>query len=145
MLRVACSLIGDLRGGDVDFAEIAGGELERGGPEVLELSPLSPLTLRVGDSRNFWAGRVFFGQPHIPPNMKTNILLLTTVLAASAALVTLIPVNAIAVAGNALLALGILAVFAIDYRRAFRPLAPPGQVLSFGAGSRSPAALVRAA
>jgi hypothetical protein len=97
------------------------------------------------DSRNFSNEGVFLGQQHIPPNMKTNILLLTTVLAAVAALVTLIPVNAIADAGNALLALGILAVFAIDYRRAFRPLAPPARVLSFAAGSRPAAALGRAA
>lgn len=77
--------------------------------------------------------------------MKSNILLLSTVLAAVAALVALIPVNALADAGNALVALGILAIFAVDYGRTLAPPRFSARVLAFDAGGRRPIDLGRAA
>lgn len=77
--------------------------------------------------------------------MKSNILLLSTVLAAMAALVALVPVSALAPVGSALFALGILAVFAIDYGRAFAPRRLPAEILAFEAGGRRPVDLDNAA
>jgi hypothetical protein len=77
--------------------------------------------------------------------MKSTLLLVSTVLAATAALVTLVPVNTLASVGNALVALGILAIFAIDYSGVLRPVRAPAQILAFEPGTRVPLDLGRAA
>jgi hypothetical protein len=61
--------------------------------------------------------------------MKSNILVLSSVLAVIAALIVLLPVGALATGGNALVALGILAVFAADYGRALQPVRLPSRRL----------------
>src|SRR5665811_1338474 len=58
--------------------------------------------------------------------------------AAMAALVALVPVSALAPVGSALFALSILAVFAIDYGRAFAPRRLPAEILAFEVGGRRP-------
>jgi hypothetical protein len=77
--------------------------------------------------------------------MKSTILLVSTVLAATAALVTLVPVNTLATVGNTLVALGILAIFAIDYSGIIRPPRAPAQILPFEPGARASLDLGRAA
>ena len=67
--------------------------------------------------------------------MKTNILSLSSVLAASAALVTAsVGVVASVVAYSVV---GVLAIFALDYRRNLAPISLPADVVPFNPGSRS--------
>jgi hypothetical protein len=76
------------------------------------------------DNRNFGGGGVFFGQ-HNPQNtMKSNILAISSVLAAISALVIL-PVSA-AAAGTAFMAVAVLAALTADYGRNFKPLSLQG-------------------
>jgi hypothetical protein len=70
--------------------------------------------------------------------MKSNIIIVSSVLAAGAALAAF-PVSAIAAAGNVLLALGILAVFVTDYGRALKPLRPSAEIIAFNSIGPGPA------
>jgi Na+-transporting NADH:ubiquinone oxidoreductase subunit NqrD len=63
--------------------------------------------------------------------MKTNILSLSSALAASAALITAI------VGGVAFTVVGVLAIFALDYRRTLAPVSLPADVVPFNPTGRS--------
>jgi hypothetical protein len=67
--------------------------------------------------------------------MKTNILSLSSALAASAALVTAtVGVVASVVAYTVV---GVLAIFALDYRRTLAPVSVPADVVPFNPAGRS--------
>lgn len=67
--------------------------------------------------------------------MKTNILSLSSVLAASAALVT--ATVGVVASGIAFTVVGVLAIFALDYRRTLAPLSLPADVVPFNPTGRS--------
>jgi hypothetical protein len=75
--------------------------------------------------------------------MKSNILLISAVLAAIAALL-LLPVNA-AAAGVAFTAAGVFSVFMSDYGRSIRPVRVSAQIVPFSAAGITPARLNEAA
>jgi hypothetical protein len=76
--------------------------------------------------------------------MKTNLLLLSLVLAATAAL-SLAPVRALAASGDIITVAGILTVFFIDYGRSLRPRRTPGALIAFDSPAPTPAGLREAA
>jgi hypothetical protein len=78
------------------------------------------------DCRNFGGGGVFFGVTQTLINMKTNILAITSVLAAFAVL----PLST-AAAGILFVAIGILAVFAADYGRTLAPMSVRAEIVPF--------------
>ena len=67
--------------------------------------------------------------------MKTNILSISSVLAASAALV-LASAGVIA-AGIAFTVAGVLAIFAMDYSRTISPVRLPAEIIPFNPSGRS--------
>jgi hypothetical protein len=75
--------------------------------------------------------------------MKSNILLVSAVLAAIAA-VFLLPVSA-AAAGVAFTAAGVFSVFMSDYGRSIKPLRASAQIVPFGDSGFAPDRLNRAA
>ena len=76
--------------------------------------------------------------------MKSNLLLLSLVLAATAAL-SLAPVRALAASGDIITVAGILAVFFIDYGRSLRPRQISGRILAFDPPAPTPAGMREAA
>ena len=70
---------------------------------------------------------VFFGQLKNTTNMKNNLLSISSILAASAALVT--ATVGIVASGIAFTVVGVLAIFALDYRRTLAPIGLPAEVV----------------
>lgn len=75
--------------------------------------------------------------------MKSNLLTISSVLAAASAFVIL-PVSA-AAAGITFTVTGILAVFVADYSRDIRPLSLPAEIIPFDPTGRMPAVFSKAA
>ncbi len=67
--------------------------------------------------------------------MKLNILSISTVLVAAAALVT-VPAGAIATGGSIITIIGILSVFVTDYGRVIKPCRKPARAIVAGANKR---------
>ena len=66
--------------------------------------------------------------------MKTNLLSLSSIAAASAALVT--ATVGVAASGVAFTVVGVLAIFALDYRRAIAPVSVPAEAVALSPDSR---------
>jgi len=67
--------------------------------------------------------------------MKTHLLSVSSIIAASAALVT--ATVGIVTSGIAFIVIGVLAIFALDYRRTLAPLTLPAEVVPFNPTGRS--------
>jgi len=67
------------------------------------------------------------GQQESQTNMKTNLLSLASALAASAALI--LSFAGVVAAGVAFTVAGVLAIFALDYRRTLAPIGLPAEVV----------------
>jgi hypothetical protein len=67
--------------------------------------------------------------------MNTNLLSISSVLAASAALVT--ATVGVVASGIAFTVVGVLAIFALDYRRTLAPVTLPAEVVPFNPTGRS--------
>ena len=67
--------------------------------------------------------------------MNNNLLSISSVLAASAAFVT--ATVGVVASGITFTVVGVLAIFALDYRRTLAPLSLPGEVVPFTPGRRS--------
>lgn len=78
---------------------------------------------------------VFFGQLKNTTKMKNNILSISSLLAASAALVT--ATVGVVASGIAFTVVGVLAIFALDYRRTLAPVSLPADVVPFNPTGRS--------
>jgi hypothetical protein len=76
--------------------------------------------------------------------MKSNLISLSLVLAATAAL-ALLPVGALATGGDILTAVGILAIFFSDYRGVIRSPRRSAEIIAFTAGAAAPVRLPEAA
>ena len=67
--------------------------------------------------------------------MKTNLLSLASVLAASAALI--LSFAGVVAAGVAFTVAGVLAIFALDYRRTLAPIRLPAEIIPFNPRDRA--------
>jgi len=103
-----------------------------------ERSPPRDASLPPREARdvcNFSAQGVFFVQLKNTTNMNNNLFSISSILAASAALVT--ATVGIVASVIAFTVVGVLAIFALDYRRTLAPISLPAEVVPFNPTGRS--------